>query len=117
MPFRTDLEVEFVDGENWVLTQPLDYMDDKLKKGVVVPAGFITDFASIPRGLWNLFPRTGPWGPAAVVHDFMYRYAIFDKATADLIFLHAMEDLKIGWFTRRLIYRAVRIFGGGAYKA
>ncbi len=116
MPFLSDLEVEFIDGKNWVLTAPLQYDDLQLLKGVVVPAGFITDYASVPRGLWNLIPRDGLWTPAAVVHDFCYRYAIFDKATADLMFLHGMEELGVGWFTRRLIYRAVRVFGGGAYR-
>lgn len=115
MPFHNELVVEYLDGKNWLLTAPLSYMDEKLNKGVVVPEGFVTDFASVPRGLWNIFPPSGAWAPAAVIHDFMYRYAIFDKATADLIFLHAMEDLGVGWFSRRLIYRAVRWFGGGAY--
>jgi hypothetical protein len=115
MPFYTDLEVEYVDGDNWLLVAPLSYDDVKLNKGVIVPAGFVTDFASVPRGLWNFFPKAGPCAPAAVVHDFMYRFAIYDKATADLMFLHAMEDLKIGWISRQLIYRAVRVFGNGAY--
>ena len=37
-----------------------------------VPAGFVTDFASIPYGFRGVLPPNGPWGKAAVVHDYMY---------------------------------------------
>lgn len=117
VPFLTDLNVEFVPGgKYWLVTSPLIYDDAEQKKGVEVPAGFLTDFASVPRGLWNLFPKVGPWAPAAVVHDFCYRYALYDKKVADLMFLHAMEDLGIGRVTRRLMYLGVRVFGNGSYK-
>lgn len=39
--------------------------------GVVVPAGFVTDGASVPRPLWPLFPPTGRYFAAAVVHDWL----------------------------------------------
>jgi hypothetical protein len=42
---------------------------------IIVPAGFETDFASIPWGLWNLFPPLGPWARPAIIHDFLYATA------------------------------------------
>ena len=39
--------------------------------GVTVPAGFITDGASVPRLLWWLFPPVGRYFLAAVVHDWL----------------------------------------------
>lgn len=115
MPFLTELKVEYVDGTNWLLVAPLVYEDPKQGLGVEVPEGFLTDFASVPRGFWNLFPRVGTWAPAATVHDFCYRHKLFDKATADRLFLHGMEELGVNWVSRRLMYRAVRLFGRGAY--
>lgn len=119
MPFETELEVEFIDGEDWLLTKPLAYLDIKETErpiSVVVPEGFITDFASIPRALWSLYPPTGLYAPAAVVHDYIYRNGLFSRGTADAIFLHAMEDLKVRRTARWTIYLAVRAFGWTAYK-
>lgn len=117
MAFEVELLVEFVDGENWMLTAPLIYTDSKLNKAVEVPAGFVTDFASVPRPFWMVFPKSGPWAPAAVVHDFMYRFAIYDKKTADAMFLHGMEELGVNWLQRHLMHKAVKLFGNGSYKS
>jgi len=36
-----------------------------------VPAGYRTDFASIPRVVWSLLPPVGRSGKAAVIHDWL----------------------------------------------
>ena len=41
---------------------------------VTVPAGFVTDLASVPRLLWAIVPRDGLHNGAAVVHDFLYQH-------------------------------------------
>lgn len=79
-----------------------------------VPRGFVTDFASVPRGLWNLFPPQGKYSAAAVVHDYLYRRTIWDRSICDAVLLEAMQSLGVNWLSRHLIYRAVRVFGGGA---
>lgn len=104
---------------------------------ITVPAGFVTDFASIPRGLWNIFPPLGPWSRAAIIHDFLYatkgtgRWAPegqaptrwisapwdYKRDQADGIFREAMGVLEPpvpGW-RRTLMYQAVRAFGGGGW--
>jgi hypothetical protein len=65
------LDLRWMGGETWRLTR--EYLYATLDGLVQVPAGFLTDFASIPRFLWPILPPTGPYGPAAVLHDFMYR--------------------------------------------
>ena len=40
--------------------------------GVMVPPGFVTDLASIPRPFWSLLPKTGRYAYAAIVHDYLY---------------------------------------------
>lgn len=77
--FKGDLDVRFLsavsgDGqriEMIQLLQPFGYRDSK---GVDwdVPAGFLSDGASIPRELWALLggPFSGPYRDAAVVHDY-----------------------------------------------
>lgn len=115
--FQTPLILEYGDGHEWRLVQGFRYDTDLLVAGAVyVPAGFETDFASIPRGLWNIFPPTGTYGKAAVIHDYLYRKSGVPRALADKIFLEAMGVFGVSWFTRHVIYRAVRLFGGRAYQ-
>lgn len=110
--FLTPLQLENIDGRTMMLLTPLKYQTDVRYLGViVVPRDFVTDFASVPRGLWNLFPPNGPYTPAAVVHDYLYRWTEHDRKLCDEVFLEAMEVLKVGWWTRQLMYRAVRLFG------
>src|SRR5262245_60709692 len=39
---------------------------------VNVPAGFVTDFASIPRAFWSLLRPDGRYTHPAIVHDYLY---------------------------------------------
>ena len=83
--------------------------------GYVVPKGFTSDFASVPRGLWNMFP---PWGQsfrAAVVHDHMYATAYKTKKIADKIFYTNLRRSGVGYIKAKAMYRAVRLFGRGSY--
>jgi hypothetical protein len=85
----------------------------------------MTDFASIPRGLWNILPPTGEYGKAAVLHDWLYctggldnwaRANRFTRAQCDRIFLEAMTILGVCPWKRRLMWLAVRAFGRGAFR-
>src|SRR5688572_11939476 len=78
--FLTELDVRVVaprlwcaEVAPWNLLAPLCFYSARFRGVFVVPAGLSTDFASIPRGLWNLYPQTGPWLRAAVLHDAGYQ--------------------------------------------
>lgn len=114
--FTAPLVVEYIDGHDWRLARSFAFASDVLKETVYVPAGFVTDFASIPRGLWNFLPPTGRYASAAVMHDWLYRCTNTDRELCDQVLREGMEVLGVGWLTRHLIYRAVRIFGGAARK-
>ncbi len=114
--FLTPLHLEYIDGRRWRLLAGFSYSTlVGGAKDIHVPAGFETDFASIPRGLWNLFPPTGAYGKAAVIHDFLYRMWGTSRKDADKIFLEAMAVLDVDRVTRYTLYSAVRMFGGHAY--
>lgn len=85
---------------------------------VVVPTGFITDGASIPRAFWSFLSPYGPYCSAAVIHDWLYSpgNVRYTRLEADLIFKEAMFNLGIGWWDREIIYRAVRAFGWTAFR-
>lgn len=99
------------------LTSPFRY--DSRIGWIEVPVGFLTDGASIPRIFWTIFSPTGSYFEAALIHDYLYSQVSkwhIDRAMADRIFLDAMEDIGVGWLTRKTIYRAVRLGGWKGYK-
>ena len=85
---------------------------------IVVPQGFETDLASVPRQVWHRFPRWGPWSGAAIVHDWLYRTKPngVDRIQADRVFRDLMREDRVTWGDQRMIYRAVRDFGDGAWR-
>lgn len=101
------------DGRTWCLRKEFGYDVGKEGSGetISVPVGFLTDFASIPRPLWWLFPRWGRYGNAAVIHDYCYWEQHYSRKRADEIFLEAMAVLKVSSITRHTMYLAVRLFG------
>lgn len=82
-----------------------------------VPAGYITDFASIPPAVRGMFPPFGRHAKAAVLHDWLYLVGEPGKKPfADRVFVDAMEELGVSWARRTTMYKAVQIGGGGGYR-
>ena len=109
------------DGRSWETTQPLAYrIEDPVipfaEQVVRVPAGFRTDFASVPRALWSVVPPWGRYGPAAIVHDWLYATHETSRPLADSVFLEAMTSLRVAWWRRWAMWGAVRLFGRRAFK-
>lgn len=112
----TELDVTYLSIRRWRLKEDLVYITNAGDR-FVVPAGFETDFASVPQVLWSIAPPMGKWGLAAVAHDFAYRTGILPRAEADRLFLDAMADLGVRWITRWAMYLAVRAAGWTAYRS
>jgi len=113
--FATPLDVRKVEGEDalWELLATLAYAG-KYAAQVEVPAGYVTDFASVPRLLWVLFPQSGRWDKAAVVHDYLItdelvKYgAVVSSAQVDAEFRAALQACNVGWVRRWLMWSGVR---------
>ena len=107
------------DGKTWVLRKKFSYDVGIEGSGetIAVPAGFITDFASVPRPFWWLFPQWGKYGNAAVIHDYLYwiQDDKYPKQRADEIFLEGMLVLGVGKVTAKILYWAVRLAGRWAW--
>jgi hypothetical protein len=67
----TRIRVECVDGDRWRVLEPFVVVTQRLGR-IEVPAGFITDFNSTPRLLWNVLPPT-ECAEASVPHDLLYQ--------------------------------------------
>lgn len=113
--FSTPLQVTKYATGRWRLLNSLVYHADLTERTYVVPAGFVTDFASVPRLPLAYLLAGDTAHRAAVVHDYLYRYAIEPRKSADRVFCEAMADSGVPGWRRTLMYGAVRAFGGGAY--
>jgi hypothetical protein len=89
---------------------------------IAVPAGFVSDLASVPWLFRRGFPRFGPWNAAAVIHDYLYAAGAvggFDisKEYADRVFLALMLfNPKCSRVKARFMYMGVRIGALGVWR-
>lgn len=113
MRFLSQLDLRAYEPGEWVVLDEQVYVT---AAGIryVVPKGFITDLASIPRLLRSVYDINGKSRQAAVLHDFCYCQQAVTRAEADSLFLEALESLGIGWATRWSMYLGVRS-GGWIY--
>lgn len=107
----------FPDGKNWVLMRPLDFDIPEADLKGTVPAGFVTDFASIPRLGWSILSPYGPYAPAAIVHDYLYWVQPCTREQADRALLEGMRESEVPIAKRESIYHAVDLAGGFAWRS
>ncbi len=104
--------------DHWRVLTPFSY---KIADGewVTIPAGYLTDGASVPRLFWNIIPPWGKYGQAAVVHDLLCEYLSIIKDgkphtitrdRADEILNEAMYALGVPDGKRLIIYSAVSLY-------
>lgn len=121
--FITDLDVRKLTHDasadrrgTWKLLQPLVYSSE-LAGMITVPAGFVTDFASVPR-IPVAFLLAGDCGQeAAVIHDFLYTTHQVPRETADAVLREALlvgdEPAWRAW----LMWAGVRVGGAHPWEA
>lgn len=119
--FLTPLVVEVLpSGKRFRLHYDFTYLWKREYIEIHIASGFVTDFASIPRGVRFFLPKLGRYNKAAVLHDAAYQDAIpgycFNRKLADMLFLDAMADLGVAKWKRTLMYYGVRTFGFLAWR-
>ena len=117
--------VKQIDAKHWKLLEDLEYHvgSEDSDEVIIVPTGYETDFASVPRAFWNIFPPFGKHSPAAVIHDYLYGKQgvmpsgmIYSRRRCDEIFLETMGVMGVSWWRKHTMYRAVQMFGWVAWK-
>ncbi len=110
MPFMNAARLDVAPCGRWRVVEPLVYaLPDGTR--ITVPAGFLTDLASIPQLFHSLIPVNGDHRQAAIVHDFLFVTQPFSRAETDGVFLQAMTDCGVRWSQRWAMYVAVRAGG------
>jgi hypothetical protein len=119
--FTGPLNVSFSDARSARLQEDLIWEADELGSGriIVVPKGFTSDGASVPRLLWWFLP---PWGDkstrAAILHDYLRTMisrgtpvdGIERWAQADWQFFLALRALKVNVVKALLAWLGVRAY-------
>ena len=122
--FDSKLDVELVnqdaaDGRGtWRLTAPLVYHSD-IVGTVMVPQGFMTDFASVPRWIpvaSALLLDTA--SEAAVVHDWLYQapHPISSRSEADAVLKEAAITSGVSRWVAWALWAGVRVGGASHWK-
>lgn len=107
--FTTPLSVTFVARGRVALALPLVWRTST--EVVTVPAGFVSDGATIPAPAWPLVghPYSGSLLRAAVLHD--YDLTTIPPVAAHRRFYRALRASGVGRFRAALLYVSVRAFG------
>lgn len=108
-------DLGYIDGIKWRVKSDIEFESDVLRCTVTVKAGRITDFASIPRPLWSVYPPARYAGPASV-HDELYATQTVTRKKADQTFLEALKCDGVPYLRRYAFYWSLRSGGWVAWR-
>lgn len=103
--------IEWLEDTTAILLEDVIYQDGETV--YTIPAGYVTDGASVPRALSWLYPKYGAYLKAAIVHDYLITDVLptgqIESAKVDELFKQAMSDLEIPKFRQWAMWCGVRI--------
>ncbi len=125
--FDSELSIEAAGARTWRLNRPLVWTGSQ-GDTFTVPAGFVTDFATVPRFMRSVVEPYGAYTRAAVLHDWLLTELAgwhrthplggretwdksrppADSRDTDGIFRKVMAELGVGWAKRWSMWAAVR---------
>jgi len=110
--FTKPIIVEMINENYWRLAQELEYHVGCYPSSeiIIIPIGFLTNFASTPRIFWSIVPPIGRHAKAAVLHDYLYFCHYYRRKKCDVVFLEAMQVLNVNKTIRNLMYFSVILF-------
>ena len=113
--FVTTLKTDQTDRRTYKLLDDLVLADED-QRTIVVPAGFVTDFASIKvlhnAFLFVLFALVSGYGNyAATVHDWLYEHGSLTRKEADAVLYRALRAEGVARWRAYLFWLGVRIGG------
>jgi hypothetical protein len=105
--------VHILDGHDgrWVCTLTDVTFIDEDGSVYVAPAGTLTDFASVPRIVWAVFPKMGKHNRAAVMHDAHCAEQRLSSPTVHAIFRRGLKACGCSRATVFWMWFGVRAFG------
>jgi len=103
MKFYRDVIISPLPENRYILIEKYKYRD------VVVPVGFVTNGADIPRAFWSFYPpNRSDYLPAVIVHDYLCSIGEYEKA--DRYFREILVALGISDFDVFVLWGGVRFY-------
>jgi len=121
--YRFGEDAEYIVARDFRLSYRL--ADEESYREIVVPAGMLTDLASVPRLMRVFVGRVGLHLEPAIVHDYLYiawqavegkAPSSKDRSFGDRLMFAAMKEAGVHWFHCHAMYLAIRLMGGGLFK-
>jgi hypothetical protein len=101
--------VQPLKGDKYKLLEDLQY------KTILVPKGYETNGANIPRLFWAIYPpNKSDFLPAVIIHDYLCDKEEYKKA--DDLFEECLKELGIKSFDLSVLVKSVRIYHKIKYK-
>jgi len=84
-------------------------LSDFKYKDIIIPKGYRTNGADIPRIFWSIWPpNRSNYMPAVIIHDYLCDKEEYNKA--DKYFLEVLIKLKIPKITTLVFYYSVKCY-------
>jgi hypothetical protein len=106
----------FADSKDFMLVRDMVYILGQIDISITVPKVFVTDFASVPKGLWSfgLSPH-GKFSKAAIIHDYLYLAQGCSRQPSDMIMLIAMKESQVEAADQLALYQGLDLAGNPAW--
>lgn len=136
--FHSPCDVRKVGARHWMMLDHLVFESKWLGGLLVLPKGAIIDFASTPRFLWSILPKTGQYDYGTALHDGGYKRLLrsarwvptmeqgrvvvigetvtLTREIADKLMDEANAAVGVKGWERALLFRGTRMFGWAHYR-
>lgn len=103
----------------WLLLENLTFEAVRDHDGryfkITVPAGFVTDIASIPVPLNVIYDKSGRYSSAGILHDYLYWTQFCVRKQSDRMIKEGLKATDVKFLTRNTIKYGVYLFGWAAW--
>jgi len=119
--FPDEMITRKLNGYEWEVLQRFRYRSARLG-WIEVPAGFVTDLASVPPCFRGMISRDGDQTKPAVIHDFLYTrdslgaFPDITRRDADRVFGEALAVRGVAAWKRLMMVAAVRVGGWVSFR-
>ena len=101
--FYKNVKISPLEGDRYIVLEDIKYKD------TIIPKGYKTNGANIPRILWAIWPpNRSNYMPAVIVHDYLCDMEEYKKA--DEYFLEILLYLNVPKVTTFLFYHFVKYY-------
>jgi hypothetical protein len=113
----TPISITKIGKNTFMVRDPLTMTFNDGAPAITVPAGFVTELASVPKRLqWWKGPTAASIAPA-VFHDYLYWTQACTQDEADAVLVHAMAAEGTSSTKDAALYRAVSGAGSAVFKS